>query len=179
MRGFLIKLLGGYTKEDINVKFGESLLDSNDALKHIEVDNSEIGQNLAMLRAAGVKYVVDENLPKIIINLSSDENNVLLKDTSFALLTLKAVDNSSNKSASQKTLTIEGLIDELKLSRLPKDTLIVIDGYEGGYDGLIDFEEINIVNNDSSRYYYGIYDESKGNNESIKALLLKSTRREH
>ncbi|MFA6144560.1 MAG: hypothetical protein WCW84_00905 [Sulfurimonas sp.] len=73
-----------------------------------------------------------------------------------------------------KTLTVSELIE--KLLKLPQDALMVVDGYEGGFDGVVDVSMIGVNYDESKEWYYGPYEQSE--QKEIVAVYLHSTRGE-
>lgn len=69
-------------------------------------------------------------------------------------------------------LTIEQLIK--RLENYPKDLLVLVDGYEGGLDAILDTKLINVDYDKNKKWWYGSFEESSKAN--IKALKLLSTR---
>lgn len=73
-----------------------------------------------------------------------------------------------------KTLTVSELIE--KLLKLPQNALMIVDGYEGGFDGVIDVSMIDVNYDESKKWYYGRYEQSE--QKEIAAVYLHSTRGE-
>lgn len=69
-------------------------------------------------------------------------------------------------------LTVEQLIR--KLEHYPKDLLVLVDGYEGGLDAILDIKLINVVHDKNKKWWYGPFEES--NKVNVSALKLLSTR---
>mgnify|MGYP006995599214 FL=1 len=69
-------------------------------------------------------------------------------------------------------LTIEQLMQ--KLENYPKDMLVLLDGYEGGLDAILDTASINVEFDSSKPWYYGPFEENVQSNK--KAIKLISTR---
>ncbi|MEA1913862.1 MAG: hypothetical protein U9N30_00960 [Campylobacterota bacterium] len=70
-------------------------------------------------------------------------------------------------------ITVKDLIQ--KLSTLPEDIPLVIDGYEDGLDMIVDVELINIEQNTNSKWWNGCY--TKAEKSGDNAVYLLSTRR--
>ena len=77
-----------------------------------------------------------------------------------------------NSNKNSKTLKVSEFIE--KLSKLPQDALIVVDGYEGGLDGVVDTSIINVNYDESKAWYYGPYETS--DKKGVAAIYLSSTR---
>lgn len=71
-------------------------------------------------------------------------------------------------------MTVAELIEQLK--KCPADARVVVEGYEDGFDDLIEVKEILLELNHYEEWYYGEHEESKdGKGES--AIYLKGNRR--
>ena len=81
----IIKLLGGYTKEECVLKKGDVLdllsIEQNQNY-NFEIDNTRKAQ----MRACGVRFIEKENLPSILINLKQQQGQKLLKNNDFSLI---------------------------------------------------------------------------------------------
>ncbi len=71
-----------------------------------------------------------------------------------------------------KKLTVKELIEKLQV--LPPEAIVLVDGYETGFDAVVDTEIINIEKNVEAEWYNGIYEES--NKLAIQAIYLLNTR---
>lgn len=79
----IIKLLGGYTKEECVLKKGDVLdLLSIEQNYNFDFDNTRKAQ----MRACGVRFIENENLPSILINLKQQHGQKLLKNNDFSLI---------------------------------------------------------------------------------------------
>lgn len=68
MKNFLIKLLGGYTKEDIEKNKPTDMIEHHLGI----VENPKFSNDIAMMRAVGVKYVTSDEFPSVVLNLSKE-----------------------------------------------------------------------------------------------------------
>ncbi len=69
-------------------------------------------------------------------------------------------------------LTVEELINKLKT--YPGNLKVLVDGYEGGLDAILDMSMINIEYDETKKWYYGPFEES---HDSVQqAIRLISTR---
>lgn len=71
-------------------------------------------------------------------------------------------------------MTVAELIEQLK--KQPSNARVVVEGYEDGFDDLVEVKEILLELNHYEEWYYGEHEKSKdGNGES--AIYLKGNRR--
>lgn len=78
MKNFLIKLLGGYTKEDIEKN------KPTDIYHHIDIaETQKFANDIAMMRALGVKYISSDEFPSVVLNLSKELGYNCLYSESF------------------------------------------------------------------------------------------------
>jgi hypothetical protein len=82
--------------------------------------------------------------------------------------------NNNKTSKKSETLKVSELVE--KLLKLPQDALMVIDGYEGGLDGVVDASVMDVNYDESKKWYYGPYEQS--DKKEILAVYLHSTRGE-
>jgi len=78
-------------------------------------------------------------------------------------------------SQENKYLTVENLIKELQ--KYPKDLQVLVDGYEGGLDAILDTEIVNVSFDANKAWYYGAFEENESS--KIKAIKILSTRGEN
>lgn len=71
-----------------------------------------------------------------------------------------------------KNMTVADIIQ--KLNQLPQDALVLVDGYEGGLDAVIDTKVIHILYDEKKEWYYGPYEDSE--NSTQVGIYLLSTR---
>jgi len=72
-------------------------------------------------------------------------------------------------------LTIEQLISQLQ--SYPKDLLVLVDGYEGGLDAIMDIQKVTVRYDDAQKWYYGPFEEdSKAQIKAIKIISTRGTR---
>jgi len=69
-------------------------------------------------------------------------------------------------------LTVEQLINKLK--SYPNDAKILVDGYEGGLDAVLDVNIVSVKYDDTQKWYYGPFEECDSCDEM--ALRIVSTR---
>lgn len=74
------------------------------------------------------------------------------------------------------SMTIADLIQ--KLQEFPPDSLVLVDGYEGGLDAVTDAKIINIIYHEDKEWYYRPYEESK-NSDQMGIYLLSTRGRTH
>lgn len=81
MKKFLIKVLGGYTKEEVDKHLENKLFNhefNDSAFSQVKDDSL-----LACARAVGIKYTTDDKFPAVIINLSTKNGISFLNDSNF------------------------------------------------------------------------------------------------
>ncbi len=66
-------------------------------------------------------------------------------------------------------MTIQELIDKLKT--FPPETLVVVKGYEDGYNDISSFEEVALQLNAHEEWYYGQHDITK-DSSAVRAIAL-------
>jgi hypothetical protein len=66
-------------------------------------------------------------------------------------------------------MTIQELIDKLKT--FPPETMVVVKGYEDGYNDISSFEKVALQLNAHEEWYYGQHDITKDLN-AVKAVAL-------
>lgn len=71
-------------------------------------------------------------------------------------------------------LTVEQLIQ--KLENYPKDMLVLVDGYEGGLDAILDTASINVKFDSSKPWYYGPFEENVNSNKKVVKLISTRAR---
>jgi len=72
-------------------------------------------------------------------------------------------------------LTVDKLINKLK--SYPKNSLILVDGYEDGMDAVLDIKNIKVKYDDSRKWYYGPFEEVTDSKlEAIKLISTRGTR---
>ena len=88
----------------------------------------------------------------------------------------QSVNKKKKNSIMNDFLTVEQLINKLK--SYPKDSLILVDGYEDGMDAILDIKNINVKYDDSRQWYYGPFEEvvDDSNIEVIKLVSTRGTR---
>lgn len=62
------------------------------------------------------------------------------------------------------------------LSKLPPDMLVVVDGYEDGFDNVVKAETIRLTLNANDEWYYGRHKQNEKEN-TPEAVLIKGDRR--
>lgn len=68
MKDFLIKLLGGYTKEEFNKNKPTDIIEH-----HLDIAESpKFSNDIAMMRAVGVQYIASDDFPSVVLNLSKE-----------------------------------------------------------------------------------------------------------
>lgn len=72
-------------------------------------------------------------------------------------------------------MTVEELIK--KLSTYDNSLRVTVQGYEGGYDDVIDIKEMNLILDWNKEEYLGRHEEAVENNTGQGVLLLVSNRR--
>jgi hypothetical protein len=61
-----------------------------------------------------------------------------------------------------------------KLQKYDPETMVVVNGYEGGYDEIEEVEEIKLQLNVNEAWYYGKHESAIDNEEfDCKAILIK------
>ena len=71
-----------------------------------------------------------------------------------------------------RELTVKELIEKLQV--LPQEATILVDGYETGFDAVVNAQIINIEKNVKAQCYDGIYEQS--DLRDAKSVYLISTR---
>lgn len=73
-------------------------------------------------------------------------------------------------------MEVKGLIEKLKT--LPADALILVQGYEDGFDDIIAVKEIRVVERPAPRTWEGQYkDAEKDSKSAIAAIVVLGDRR--
>jgi len=87
-----------------------------------------------------------------------------------------SIDNPTvKKSFKNEFLTIEQLINKLKT--YPNNIKVLVDGYEGGLDAILDITMINIEYDATKQWYYGPFEESESSNtQTVKLISTRGTR---
>jgi hypothetical protein len=66
-------------------------------------------------------------------------------------------------------MTANELIELLRV--FPPETKVVVEGYEEGYDDIVDVKQIKIKNAEMPRWFVGTYDNSNDNNAEIAVFI--------
>lgn len=83
MRNFLIKLLGGFTKDEVLAKNSSRDNEVFLELGLIENELAALGQKVSMARAVGIRYTLNERTAPIVVNLSSANGLRFFKNSHF------------------------------------------------------------------------------------------------
>lgn len=93
MRNFLIKLLGGYTKEDIEKNKPTDIIEH-----HLDItENPKFSNDIAMMRAVGVKYITSDEFPSVVLNLSKELGLNCLHSETFRKEVARLLDKNETK----------------------------------------------------------------------------------
>jgi hypothetical protein len=66
--------------------------------------------------------------------------------------------------------TVKDLIEYLQT--LEQDRLVLTNGYEGGYNNIDTAQEINVLLNVNTIWYYGPHDEAEDDEAGVKAYVF-------
>ena len=84
MKKYLIKLLGVFTKEEFISSNIKNQIHDNNILDSLNIKILHDGKSLAVERAFGVKFVNNEDLPAVIINLAQSNGLNLYNSNGFS-----------------------------------------------------------------------------------------------
>lgn len=69
-------------------------------------------------------------------------------------------------------MKVKELVDALL--KLPQDDLVVVRGYEDGYDDVMKVEKIHVALTSEPEYYYGVYSMTSASDpNAISAVFIK------
>ncbi len=140
--------------------------------EHFSIDNPTIPKRELLLR----KF---KNISETI-NSSIDVRDEDIKKCYDILCTLVTINSLNDKTSftansmiqDNSHITVENLIK--KLQTYSKDLQVLVDGYEGGLDAVLDTKIVNVLFDSSKAWYYGPFEENKSS--KLKAIRLLSTR---
>jgi len=73
-------------------------------------------------------------------------------------------------------MNVKDLIEKLKT--FPEDSLVLVQGYEGGYDDIIRLEEKRVIENPQHEDWYGKYDDEDFETKaSVKSVWIVGVRK--
>lgn len=104
IRNKIIKFLGGYLKDEVEKIKNYSEFFDSDILEKAELNTKYNGTQKALMRATGIKFVLNEKIPPIIINISTRNGLCFLDNEKFIEIVAETISNPLKSKYIEKEL---------------------------------------------------------------------------